>query len=96
MERPDFLTEKAKDCEDSLEEVIFEGHDTGWDGRELPVTLIFYKTTKTMDLHRQTGTQFQEHWEEAKKVLAQRGLKVDENDQAMVGCTGLYQKVIRV
>ena len=75
------------------EEVIFTGFDSGWD-RALPITLIIYKNG-SMDIHRQTGSNFHEHMAEAEKILAQRGLKIDKTESGGIGMSGFYQRVIK-
>lgn len=75
-------------------EAIFEGPDEGWEGKIFQVKLLTYQDG-TMDLHRQTGTQYSEHIKEAEKVLATRGLMLDPSDPPAYGCTGAYQRVIK-
>jgi hypothetical protein len=76
------------------EEILFEGYDSGWD-ETLPVTLITYKDG-SMDIHRQSGSHFNEHIKESEKVLEQRGLKIDPNDSWAAGASGIYRRVVRV
>lgn len=71
-------------------EVIFKGPDAGWNGREMPVTLITYEDG-SQDLHRQTGSQFDEHVAEAAQLLAARGLAVGKVE--FIGPTGAYMRV---
>jgi hypothetical protein len=68
----------------TIEEVIFEGYDKGWQG-VLPVTLLFYDNGG-IDIHRQTGAQFTEHMAKANEILKQRGLEIDESDKGATGC----------
>lgn len=78
------------------EEVILEGSDVGWPGRILRVTLIDYNGDgSNLDIHRQSGTQFDEHIAEAEKILAKRGLMIDPTDKWMWGSTGGYRRVIK-
>lgn len=74
------------------EEIIFTGFDDGWQ-RELPVKLITYDDG-SMDLHRQTGSQFHEHTIKALEILRKRGivLKLDRKDS--VGSSGYYQSLV--
>lgn len=75
------------------EEIIFTGFDTGW-GKDMPVRLINYEDG-TVDIHRQSGDQFDEHIIEAKKILKARGLKIDKTDDWMWGSTGGYRAVVK-
>jgi hypothetical protein len=83
-------------CKDvgGTQEAIFEGPDDGWNGTIFQVKLLVY-TNGGMDIHRQTGSQYQEHIKEAEKVLASRGLMIDPEDRGAVGCTGMYRRVIK-
>lgn len=85
--------QRALKMTDTVEEIIFEGFDEGWN-ETLPVKLIAYKGG-SMDLHRQTGSQFNEHIAEAEKILAKRGLKLAKDGRDAVGATGYYQSVIK-
>ena len=75
-----------------LEEVIFTAIDSGWN-QELPITLITYDEGN-MDIHRQTGTDFDKHMAEAEKILIARGLEINKMDFS-VGSTGAYYGVRR-
>ncbi|MCC5612151.1 hypothetical protein LC612_36845 [Nostoc sp. CHAB 5834] len=59
----------------------------------MPVKLLTYPDG-TQDLHRQTGSQFNEHVEKAKRILAIRGLAVGK--VGLTGPTGAYMKVTRI
>lgn len=76
------------------EEVILEEHDEGW-GKPMPVRLLVYSDGK-MDIHRQTGPQFKVHIQKANEILQKRGLKINEKDEWMVGCTGAYREVVKL
>jgi hypothetical protein len=85
---------KERDEPKVKEEVIFLGFDRGWD-REMPVTLIDYGTS--MNIHRQSGSHFIPHMKEAAKILAKRGLVIqDEICEWTYGPTGLYRSVVRM
>lgn len=71
------------------EEIIVDEFDEGW-RRNMPVKLLTYPDGK-QDLHRQTGSQFKDHVEKAKKILAERGLAVGEI--GFMGPTGAYMTV---
>ena len=78
---------------ENKEEIIFSGFDVGW-RREMPVTLIFY-SGGGIDLHRQTGPQFQEHIDEAAKILKKRGMILPTGKIECLGATGAYIRVVR-
>lgn len=77
------------------EEVIFKGTDKHWNNKELPVTLITYEDGE-MDIHRQTGWEFNNHINEARKVLAERGLKIKDGEPWQSWPTGAYCSVVKV
>lgn len=78
---------------ETKEEVIFEGFDEGWQ-RVLPVRLLTYGDG-SMDIHRQTGSQFEEHIKQAEKILFQRGLVIDPKEKHWtIGSTGAYKALI--
>jgi hypothetical protein len=81
------------------EEVIFSAIDSGWDDRELPITLITFQHkdgTSSMDVHRQTGPDFDKHMAEAEKVLTARGLRIDYSRGGFVGPSGYYRSVVKI
>ena len=71
------------------EEVILNKRDTGWD-RPLPVTLIVYENLK-MDLHRQTGKDFDRDFIEARTILLGRNLFVEP--VSAISGSGAYMSV---
>lgn len=73
------------------EEVIFEGFDKSW-RRNLPVRLLTYGDGQ-IDLHRQSGSEFHAHMEEARRILAARGLVASEPE--VIASTGIYMRVSR-
>lgn len=91
MEKEKFEVGKVTETDHAFEEVIYLGFDKGWDCN-MPVKLITYKKSGTMDLHRQTGENFVDHLYEAELILAKRGLYVDKRDRAL-GSTGMYMLV---
>ena len=48
------------------EETLVNEHDEGWN-RPMPVRLITYESGK-MDIHRQSGSQFNEHIDKKRRV----------------------------
>jgi hypothetical protein len=76
---------------DETEEVILNEFDKSW-GRPMPVKLITYDDS-TMDIHRQTGSQFDEHIEKAKDILKSRGLEIVNENSYFIGPTGCYMSV---
>lgn len=74
------------------EEVLFKAYDTGWE-EELDVTLISYEDG-TMDLHSQTGPDFDARIKQAAEVLKARGLKLKTGEVECIGGTGAYLTVV--
>ena len=71
------------------EEILFSEFDAGW-GRAMQVKLITY-ANGTQDLHRQTGENFTEDVEKARKQLEERSLLV--GPISFIGPTGAYMQV---
>ena len=88
------LFEVRGDLGDSTVEAIYEGTDESWPGHILQVTLLTYKEG-FMDIHRQIGSQYSTHIEEAEKVLESKGLMIDPNDEGALGSTGMYRRIIK-
>jgi len=76
------------------EEILLEMFDSGW-GRPMPVRLITYKDG-TMDIHSQTGPDFEARINAAEKLLILRGLVLETNDEWMYGSTGAYRGVVKL
>jgi len=73
-----------------IEEILVYEMDKGW-GKRMPVKLITYGGG-VMDIHRQTGDQFEEHIRMADKILAERGL-TRVIGEWFIGPSGAYQSV---
>lgn len=80
--------------EDSLKttEVLLSLYDDDW-RRELPIKIFTYQDG-SMDLHRQTSSEFEAAIAEAQKLLAARGLKAAEVD--FIGPTGAYMTISKL
>lgn len=78
---------EIQDC--GAEKTLFEEFDSGWD-KYLPVTLITYGDG-TMDLHTQTGPDFEKRITRAKSVLGELGLTVGKTET--LGPSGAYLPV---
>ena len=75
------------------EQILLEYWSNGWD-RYMPVTIIRYKNDR-FDLHCQTGDHHNKAIREAKKILQQYNLVIDENNGA-VAPTGLYYSLKQI
>lgn len=77
---------------ENKEEVILNNIDSGWKSK-LPVKLITYPDG-SIDIHRQTGPDFDKDMELASKILEKRGLRIDKSKGMFIGPTGAYQDVV--
>lgn len=88
------MYKNKSECEDSVEnteEIIYKAYDNSW-RRDMPIKLITYKNG-SMDIHRQTGSEFEAHMKEAEKILNKRGLEIKKHEPGLIGPTGWYQSV---
>lgn len=81
-----------EDIQSSADAVLFSDMDRGW-GRPMPVRLITY-VDGTMDVHRQTGPDFDAALTKARFLLSARGMSIGAPEA--IGSSGVYCPVTRV
>lgn len=77
----------------AIEEVLARPYDSGWE-RNMPTTLITYKDSGHMDLHLQTGPDFEKRLAQAEKLLKERGMMLMPGSKWAYGSSGAYHTVV--
>jgi hypothetical protein len=87
------LFKPVPDVHGGTMEAIHEGPD--WNGMHIFQVKLLTYSDGSMDIHRQTGENYQKDMAEAEKILLARDLMIDPTDEGMIGSSGLYRRVVK-